>query len=123
MNESDQNNNDKNLLSEKIKNPSIKTDNDEEYNINEHSPKINEKIKDEIFNNDFHKNIIQNKIFLIPKLAPIKFVICKVHNKEYLKLAPNNFEVVCEKCVEEGNESQLEIINTLESEENNYNCI
>ena len=123
MNESEQNNNDKNLLSEKIKNPSIKTDNDEEYNINEHSPKINEKIKDEIFNNDFHKNIIQNKIFLIPKLAPIKFVICKVHNKEYLKLAPNNFEVVCEKCVEEGNESQLEIINTLESEENNYNCI
>ena len=118
MIESAKDNNDVNIHSEKMAKPNMDYDIKEEYNINNHFPKEDEKL----INNDFQNNKIQNTKFLIPKLAPIKFVICKVHNKEYLKISPNNFEVICEKCIEEGNESQLEIINNEESEEYNFNC-
>ena len=60
------------------------------------------------------------------KLSSIKLVTCKNHNKAYLKLEPNNFEVVCEKCIEEGVESQLEILSRpstiAQSEESEFNC-
>ena len=135
MNEIDKNNIDIKILSEKITNTNMQYDIDEDFNINNNSPKLDEKIKndDEILdfkepsslNTETQKENIQTKKILIPKLSSIKLVKCKIHNKEYLKLIQNNFEVVCEKCIEEGNESQLEIINRTESEEeeeNNYNC-
>jgi hypothetical protein len=135
MNEIDKNNFDIKILSEKITNTNMQYDIDEDFNINNNSPKLDEKIKndDEILdfkepsslNTETQKENVQTKKILIPKLSSIKLVKCKIHNKEYLKLIPNNFEVVCEKCIEEGNESQLEIINRTESEEeeeNNYNC-
>ena len=55
-------------------------------------------------------------------MISIKYVICKIHKKEFLKLDSNNLEIVCLKCIEEGKESQLELINNNNSEENNYNC-
>ena len=64
----------------------------------------------------------------VKKLSSMKLVKCKIHNKKYLKIDENNFEVVCEKCLEEGKEAQLEIENENEnendsdSEENKFNC-
>ena len=84
--------------------------------------------------NEFEEiNSNQNSEFIpdnmIPnhKLSSIKLVTCKNHKKAYLKLEPNNFEVVCEKCIEEGVESQLEILNrpsitTTQSGESEFNC-
>ena len=45
------------------------------------------------------------------KYSSIKLAKCKIHGKSFLKINPTNFEIVCEKCIEEGNISQLKIIN------------
>ena len=80
---------------------------------------------EEINSNQNSQSISEN---MIPhhKLSSIKLVTCKNHKKAYLKLEPNNFEVVCEKCIEEGVESQLEILNrpsiTTQTEESEFNC-
>ena len=131
MIESEINNNDIKILSEKITNPNMKYDIDEDFNLNLNNnwPKSEKIIKDEKLDlkessSSLNKEPLPLRIKsdLIPKLSSIKLVKCKNHKKEYLKLVPNNFEVVCEKCIEEGNESQLEIINNHESEENIFNC-
>ena len=66
-----------------------------------------------------------NNILINPynhqKFSSIKLAICKKHGKLFLKINQTNFEVVCEKCIEEGNISQLEIINNLDNI--NYNDI
>ena len=61
-------------------------------------------------------------------LSSINSVYCKYHNKAYLKLDQNNFEIVCEKCLEEGNKSQLDIDTNISSEnleniyDSEFNC-
>ena len=146
MNITDNNKNSLKIISEKLANHNMAYDIDEElqnYNV---SPKLKEKIienikdiqesssSNEIINSknntlkaslislSNNKNIKKEKIYPSIKLSPIKLVICKKHNKNFLKLEPNNYEVVCEKCIEEGNENQLEIINNNDSEENFVNC-
>ena len=136
-------------LSEKITNPEMAYDIDEETPINKNSPIVEERkteekivisestnnknLKESIIspaepnNNELEKMDLQKynnqttPVNLIPqhKLSSIKQVTCKAHNKSYLKIDPENFEVVCEKCIEEGSENQLEIIrpSLLESEE------
>ena len=42
-------------------------------------------------------------------LFPIDTISCKIHKKDFLLLDKNNFEIICQKCVEEENKSQLEI--------------
>ena len=140
-------------LSEKITNPEMAYDIDEETPINKNSPIVEERkteekivisestnnknLKESIIspaepnNNELEKMDLQKynnqttPVNLIPqhKLSSIKQVTCKAHNKSYLKIDPENFEVVCEKCIEEGSENQLEIIrpSLLESEEV-FNC-
>ena len=140
-------------LSEKITNPEMAYDIDDESPINKNSPLVEERKIEEIFdipkstnNKNLKESLISpaepsnnepeeldsdkynsqsNPQNLIPqhKLSSIKQVTCKAHNKSYLKIDPNNFEVVCEKCIEEGYENQLEIIrpSLLETEEV-FNC-
>ena len=61
-------------------------------------------------------------------LSSINSVYCKYHNKAYLKLDQNTFEIVCEKCLEEGNKSQLDIDTNISSEnleniyDSEFNC-
>ena len=43
------------------------------------------------------------------KLLLIKYAVCVIHGKSFLKIDQTNFEIVCEKCIEEGIKSQLEI--------------
>ena len=43
------------------------------------------------------------------KLLLIKYAVCVNHGKSFLKIDQTNFEIVCEKCIEEGVKSQLEI--------------
>ena len=62
------------------------------------------------------------------KLLLIKYAICVNHGKSFLKIDQTNFEIVCEKCIEEGVKSQLEInVNLNNSEyidedEKIFNC-
>ena len=66
------------------------------------------------------------------KLSSIKLAKCKKHGKSFLKINPTNFEIVCEKCIEEGNTSQLKIINNFkktinisdenDEEKSKFNC-
>ena len=141
-------------LSEKITNPEMEYDIDEENQNNNNSPKNEERKIDDIFDfrvstqnqnnteslippneptNNFPEKINSSKDDQIyplnspkpNKLSDIKLVKCKNHNRTYLKLDPNSFEVICLKCIEEGYESQLEIIDRpsiLSSEENEFNC-
>ena len=141
-------------LSEKITNPEMEYDIDEENQNNNNSPKNEERKIDDIFDFRVSTQNQNNTESLIPpneptnnspekinpskddqiyplnspkpnKLSDIKLVKCKNHNRTYLKLDPNSFEVICLKCIEEGYESQLEIINRpsiLSSEENEFNC-
>lgn len=131
-------------ISEKIINPNMAYDIDEEEQIYKNSPKLEEKIMEEEITdipytkklvpkkNKNKKNLKESLISPITKnlnennsinLSSIKLVICKIHKKQYLKIEPNNFEIVCEKCIEEGNESQLELMNKfLWEEENKFNC-
>ena len=61
-------------------------------------------------------------------LSSINSVYCKYHNKTYLKLDQNTFEIVCEKCLQEGNKSQLDIDTNISSEnleniyDSEFNC-
>ena len=125
-----------NTLSDKITNPQMAYDMDEEEQINNcYSSKSEENIIENednniitIKNNILKESLIspgalnKNIIEKLEKLFSIKSVKCKIHNKNYLKLDEDNFEVVCEKCIEEGKDSQLEIINDIESEGNIINC-
>ena len=132
-------------IKEKITNPNIAYDIDTEDQIYTNSPKLEEKIiEEEITDIPYSKKLIPRKnknknnlkeSLISPtiqnpnennsiKLSSIKSVTCKIHKKQYLKIDSNNFEIVCEKCIEEGNESQLELINKFlsEEEENIFNC-
>ena len=68
-------------------------------------------------NNDNNNNILKESIISQNDIQPpspqslssINSVYCKYHNKAFLKLDQNSFEIVCEKCIEEGNKSQLDI--------------
>ena len=135
------------IISEKITNPTMAYDIDEDIlNIN-NSPKLEEKIVDDIIDtketSPYTKKVIPNQINILKeslisplnkknsnekinsslKLSSVKLVICKIHKKEFLKLDSINFEIICEKCIEEGKQSQLELINNDDdSEENKFNC-
>ena len=126
-------------------------DNINDININEekeHSekadsfkqiPKNNIKLKESLKvplehqNNDEEIPHIVNsdKKIIIPinneylqKYTSIQFALCQDHGKAFLKIDPTNFEIVCEKCIEEGKISQLEILNDLnnidKSKSDNY---
>ena len=69
-------------------------------------------------NTEYNDNNILKESIITPienepqspqSLSSINSVFCKFHNKAFLKLDQNNFEIVCQKCLEEGNKSQLEI--------------
>ena len=132
-----------NTLQEKIPSPNMAYDIDDEEQNNNHSLKSEENNKNEEivdFQEDKkynHKNKALKESLISPlelnkdniiknghnlKLTSIKLVKCKIHNKKYLKLDENNFEIVCEKCLEEGKQSQLEIENDIDPEENKFNC-
>ncbi len=131
------------ILSEKILNQEMQYDIDEqEQNIinnknSNHSEKEEEIIKDSTNENFLKNNFLKESLIShttlnnndnnnnnkidkehIQELLSIKSVKCKIHNKDYLKLDENNFEVVCQKCIEEGKESQLEIIKDMDTESN-----
>ena len=137
------------IVSEKITNLNTAYDIDEENQNYTNSPKFDEKIvEDEITELPYTKKIIPKKnnnnlkeSLITPtinninekennikdnsiKLSSIKLVICKEHKKSFLKVDPNNYEIVCEKCIEEGKESQLDLKTNLssEEEENIFNC-
>ena len=113
-------------ISDKISNMQTTYDIDEEYpNINNlnniNSQNINSETPENIPENDLNNNILkesiisQNEIQPSPSpqsLSSINSVSCKSHNKHFLKFDQNTFEIVCQKCLEEGNKSQLEITNT-----------
>ena len=137
-----------NTLQEKITNLNMKYDIDQEEedhnpNNNNNSSKSEENKDEDIL--DFQKdkkiipknNILKESLTLeinhnnyrmdndhVKKLSSIKLVKCKIHNKKYLKIDENSFEIVCEKCLAEGKETQLLIENEqdIDSEENNFNC-
>ena len=135
------------IISEKITNPTMAYDIDEDIlNIN-NSPKFEEKIVDDIIDtketSPYTKKVIPNRINIFKeslisplnkknsnekinsslKLSSVKLVFCKIHKKDFLKLDSINFEIICEKCIEEGKQSQLELINNDDdSEENKFNC-
>lgn len=94
-----------------------------EFSISREDPISNES---EEINSSQNSQSISDKMIPHHKLSSIKLVTCKNHKKAYLKLEPNNFEVVCEKCIEEGVESQLEILNRpsimTQTEESEFNC-
>ena len=115
-------------LSNKINNIQTEYDIDEEYPDNNNSNFLNKNTSNlndiqgtTENNNDILKESIvfqdNNQQSPSPQdLSPINSVYCKYHKKEYLKLNQNNFEIVCRKCLEEGNKSQLEIETNTTSE-------
>ena len=141
-------------LSEKITTPEMAYDIDEEDQNNNNSPKFEERKIDDTFdfrpstqNKKIKESLISpndptnyqpeklnsskdDQIYPLNPSTPndlidIKLVKCKNHNKTYLRLDPKNFEIVCQKCLEEGYESQLEILDRpsiLSTEENQFNC-
>ena len=111
---------------------------EERENSDNYSPKINTKLKEsiqlplEIENTEKEpekesepqkepepeKVVINNNIEPInnnkndkieERLSSINLVLCKIHGKSFLKINPTNFEIICEKCIEDGNKSKLEI--------------
>ena len=78
-------------------------------------------------NNTKKENIVNN-FMKEQEYCPIKSAICKNHGKSYLKVNPFNFEIICEKCMEENKISQLKIINSSnnnfddEEERKKFNC-
>ena len=89
----------------------------ESQNIqNEESIKINLNEKNNrIINSPYNQNF-----------TSIKSALCKLHGQLYIKLNPINFEIMCEKCLEEGKISQIEIKNNYnennEEDKLKYNC-
>ena len=104
-----------------INNNSIKltSENPENIQENENSSKT---LKESIISqNDLQSQSPQS-------LSSINSVYCRYHKKEYLKLEQNTFEIVCQKCLEEGNKSQLDIDTNPISDnfentyDNEFNC-
>ena len=59
------------------------------------------------------------------RLLSIKLTSCKEHGRDYLKINPENFEVVCQKCLNENKECQLEILNRpsfIEDDDDEFKC-
>ena len=89
----------------------------ESQNIqNEESIKINLNEKNNrIINSPYNQNF-----------TSIKSALCKLHGQLYIKLNPINFEIMCEKCLEEGKISQIEIKNNYnennEEDQLEFNC-
>ena len=120
-------------ISNKINNIETTYDIDEEYpnNNNTNSINMNTSNTNDIQGNTENNNNILKESIVLPdnnqsqspkNLSPINSVYCKYHKKTYLKLNQNNFEIICQKCLEEGNKSQLDIETTATSEnfENSY---
>ena len=125
-------------ISDKLNNIEKNYDIDEEpqkiNNIN--SIKLNSETAENIQENENDNNNLKESIISQNEIQPpspqslssINSVFCKYHNKAYLKLDQTNFEIVCQKCLEEGNKSQLEIDtnSTLDnidnSSESEFNC-
>ena len=73
-----------------------------------------------------NKRIIPLNNDYIKNYTSIKSVLCKNHGKLFLKINPTNYEIVCEKCIEEGKISQLEIDNSNNNNETElltFNCV
>ena len=115
----------------------LNTSNPELIQENDNNNYNNNILKESIISpNDINTNILkestvsQNEIQSPSpqSLSSINSVYCKYHNKAYLKLDQNNFEIVCEKCLEEGNKSQLDIDTNISSEnleniyDSEFNC-
>ena len=83
-----------------------------------HSPQEDEKIDNKessltsLKKEEIEESITPNSIAYDAahhhKLLLIKYAICVNHGKSFLKIDQTNFEIVCEKCIEEGVKSQLE---------------
>ena len=59
------------------------------------------------------------------QLLSIKLTNCKEHGRDYLKINPENFEIVCQKCLNENKECQLEILNRpsfIEDDNDDFKC-
>ena len=148
---SEKNENSLKFLKEKIINPNLAYDMDDEEEIYNHNFLNNEEDEENIeikeSNNiesspnqaisqekEKENKVSKDPIVLIPKatnnnsnilpqqLSSIKLVKCKIHNKDYLKLDKNNFEIICQKCIDNEKESQLIIINDFDSDEFKFNC-
>jgi hypothetical protein len=66
--------------------------------------------KEKVVKNNNTEQINNNKNDKIEeRLSSINLVLCKIHGKSFLKINPTNFEIICEKCIEDGNKSKLEI--------------
>ena len=94
-------------------------------NLSEYqNQKINEEETSDIIYSDKKLNIPLNND-LVEKYTSLKSVFCQNHGKLFLKINPTHFEIVCEKCIEEGKVSQLEIKNYDDNNEKEvltYNC-
>ena len=94
-------------------------------NLSEYqNQKINEEEISDIIYSDKKLNIPLNND-LVEKYTSLKSVFCQNHGKLFLKINPTHFEIVCEKCIEEGKVSQLEIKNYADNNEMEvltYNC-
>ena len=99
--------------------------------LNSSNPEIIKENSGKNINNILKESIISQNEIQPPSpqsLSSINSVYCKYHNKAYLKLDQNIFEIVCEKCLEEGNKSQLDIETNTSSEnfentnDTEFNC-
>ena len=99
--------------------------------LNSSNPEIIQENSGKNINNILKESIISQNEIQPPSpqsLSSINSVYCKYHNKAYLKLDQNTFEIVCEKCLEEGNKSQLDIETNTSSEnfentnDTEFNC-
>ena len=110
-------------ISDKITNLDTAYDiDDENININNINPlNINIESQENLpeintNNKPLKESIISPTLIQPPSpqsLSPINSVTCRNHDRAFLKFDQNTFEIVCQKCLEEGNKSQLEINNNL----------
>ena len=118
-------------ISDKITNLDTAYDiDDENININNINPlNINiesQEILPEINTNNkpLKESIISPTLIQPPSpqsLSPVSSVTCRNHDRAFLKFDQNTFEIVCQKCLEEGNKSQLEIINNISDNNTSQN--
>ena len=118
-------------ISDKITNLDTAYDiDDENININNINPlNINIESQENLpeintNNKPLKESIISPTLIQPPSpqsLSPINSVTCRNHDRAFLKFDQNTFEIVCQKCLEEGNKSQLEIINNISDNNTSQN--
>ena len=118
-------------ISDKITNLDTAYDiDDENININNINPlNINIESQENLpeintNNKPLKESIISPTLIQPPSpqsLSPINSVTCRNHDRAFLKFDQNTFEIVCQKCLEEGNKSQLEINNNISNNNTSQN--